>query len=266
MNRRLTTALTIVTAALLMSGCSATASVPGKPIASNGTTPVLSGVLTIFAAASLTASFDKLAAAFSADNPVLELGPIVYDGSSTLATQLKEGATADVFASADKRTMAEVADVGLLAGPSSTFASNILEIAVQPGNPHGIHSLTDLAQGGLLVVLCAPQVPCGAAARTLLSLAGASVTPVSEEQNVTAVLTKVRLGEADAGLVYSTDVTAAAGAVDGIAVSGAERAVNDYEIGIPTDAPNPTAAKAFVRWVLSAKGQAILAGFGFGRP
>lgn len=265
MTRRRAGALTLVAAVLFVTGCSA-----GLPAANQRATVEaldgeLSGELTIFAAASLVGPFGELAATFGAQNPAVTVKPIVFDGSATLATQLTEGASADVFASADTRTMAEVADAGLLAGQSSVFASNTLQIAVQTGNPLDIRSLSDLAQGGILVVLCAPQVPCGAASHTLLSLEGVNLTPVSEEQNVKAVLTKVSAGEADAGLVYTTDVEAAGGAVDGIAVNGAERALNDYVIGIPTSAENPAVGKAFVRWVLSLSGQAILMRFGFGR-
>ncbi len=264
MNRHRAGLLAMVVAALFITGCST-----GTPAANHGSAPAalsreLSGELTIFAAASLTGSFEEMAETFSAQYPAVTVKSIVYDGSSTLATQLKEGASVDVFASADTRTMAEVVDVGLLVGQPSVFATNTLKIAVQTGNPLGIHSLSDLADKGVLVVLCAPQVPCGAASHRLLSLENVSVTPVSEEQNVKGVLTLVSTGEADAGLVYTTDIEAAAGAVDGIAVSGAERAVNDYAIGIPTSALNPTVAKAFVRWVLSGQGQAILASFGFG--
>lgn len=246
----------------LATGCSATAQ---KPNPGTSTTS-LSGKLTIFAAASLTASFDKLAAEFVKANPGVTINSIDYDGSPTLVTQLKEGASADVFASADEANMKKLADAKLLSGTSSIFTSNILEIAVTPGNPKRIKTLADLSNSKLLVVLCAPQVPCGAAARTLLSLDGVKVTPVSEEQNVTAVVTKVSTGDADAGLVYRTDVKAAGGRVQGIPVSDAGRVVNDYTIGIPTSSKNPKAAAAFIRWVLSAKGQAILTSYGFTKP
>jgi molybdate transport system substrate-binding protein len=249
-----------VAAATLLAGCS-------SPTADSGDGQLgARGELTVFAAASLTASFDALAEAFTADHPHVVVKPIVYDGSATLAAQLREGARADVFASADQRTMAELEDSGLIAGDSEVIATNTLQIAVQPGNPHHIVGLADLVRPDLAVVLCAPEVPCGAAAQTLLAGAGVQLTPASEEQNVEAVLTKVSTGEADAGLVYTTDVQASVGAVDGIRIGDASRAANDYTIAIPAAATNRTAAQAFIDWVRSAGGQAILRGFGFGMP
>lgn len=222
--------------------------------------------LTIFAAASLSASFTELAGAFAAEHADVEVKPIVYDGSATLATQLFEGAMADVFASADERTMSRVAKAGLLASDASVFATNALQIAVEPGNPHRIDSLADLNDPDLAVVLCAPQVPCGDAAHRLLELAGVSLAPASEEQNVTAVATKVRLGEADAGLVYATDVVAAGGAIEGVPIPNAEQARNRNPIAVPASAKNPHAAREFIGFVLSPAGQAILARHGFGTP
>mgnify|MGYP001234825051 CR=1 FL=1 len=253
---------TAVVVALAVTACGSSATVPdssGDPAASG-----LSGELTIFAAASLTASFTELAADFHAENPGVTVKPISFDGSSTLATQLQEGAPADVFASADVANMDKVG--ALIDGPPELFASNVLQIAVQPGNPLGITQLSDLAIPGLHVVLCAPDVPCGASAHKLLELDGVTVKPASEEQNVSAVLTKVRLREADAGLVYITDVLAAAGAVDGVAIAGADRAFNSYPIATLAASRNPDAANAFVAYVLSPKGQAVLAKYGFSAP
>src|SRR5690606_24657832 len=159
----------------------------------------LSGDLTIFAAASLSGVFDEFAAAFEQQHPHVDVLPITYDGSSTLATQISEGAAADVFASADEPNMDRIAD---LAADPRPFATNVLEIAVGPGNPTGVADLADLADGDRVVVLCAAAVPCGAAAHTLLDAEGIDLFPASEEQNVTAVLAKVKSGEADAGLVY----------------------------------------------------------------
>lgn len=224
------------------------------------------GDLTVFAAASLAAAFGELATEFQAEHPRVTVKSIVFDGSSTLATQLTEGASADVFASADQANMTKVAGAGDLEGAARDFATNSLQIAVQPGNPTGIQKLADLAAGHRLVVLCAPQVPCGAASKTVLALNKVTLTPVSEEQNVTAVLTKVAAGEADAGLVYTTDVTASDGRVDGVPIANADKAVNRYEIAQPASAANPKAGSAFIALVLSARGQAILHKYGFGRP
>ena len=262
-------------AALALTACSAPAGGDTSPEAGTpgAVGDELTGELAIFAAASLTAAFDELATEFEVRHPSLDVLPITYDGSSVLATQLIEGAAADVFASADARTMTKVADAGLAAEPVD-FATNVLMIAVEPGNPLGIDALDDLADGAtetagglpISVVLCAAEVPCGSAARSLFTAAGITVTPASEEQNVSAVLTKVKSGEADAGLVYLTDVAAAGGDVDGIEIENADAATNVYPIAALADAPNPEAAIAFVEFVTSEEGRAVLASFGFGMP
>jgi molybdate transport system substrate-binding protein len=254
--------------ALTLAGCSA----EPETASTASTGDALEGELTIFAAASLQGAFDELAARFEALHPDVDVAPISYDGSSTLATQLIEGAQADVFASADASNLARVAEEGLVDGEPAPFATNVLEIAVQPGNPLDIEELADLADaaaGGSsspVVVLCAPEVPCGSAAQTLLERAGVTLSPASEEQNVTAVLTKVRGGEADAGLVYATDIEAAAGEVEGIEIDGADAATNVYPIAALSAAANPAAARAFVEFVRSPDGVEVLDAFGFGRP
>ncbi|WP_341941043.1 molybdate ABC transporter substrate-binding protein [Microbacterium sp. LWH10-1.2] len=247
-------------------GCSTPApdSAPASPAATTEA-DALSGELTIFAAASLTAAFDELAAEFEAQHPDVDVLPISYDGSSVLATQLIEGATADVFASADEKNLAKVTDAGL-AGSGEAFATNVLQIAVAPGDPTRVETLADLADPALTVVVCAAEVPCGSASRTLLDAAGVTLTPASEEQNVTAVLSKVKSGEADAGLVYATDVKAAGDAVTGIAIDGADAATNVYPIAALKGTKNPEAAKAFVDFVLSDAGQKVLTTLGFGAP
>lgn len=250
---------TLVVASLSLAACAPeTTSGPDPAESSIG----LTGDLTIFAAASLTASFTELAENFAHDNLGVTVKPISFDGSSTLATQINEGAPVDVFASADEANMAKVAE--LIDGDATVFVSNVLQIVVQPGNPKKITGLADLAKPAIDTVLCAPEVPCGTASHKLLDFDGVVVTPASEEQNVSAVLTKVRLGEADAGLVYKTDVTAAAGAVDGVDIAGADRAVNFYPIAALSDSQNPEVAKAFMDYVLSSDGQAILMRYGFG--
>lgn len=262
-------AVMTVAAALSLAGCAAVSSADTTASPGAGTTtspaPELTGELTVFAAASLSSAFDELATQFAQLHPGLEVAPISYDGSSVLATQLLGGAAIDVFASADEKNMAKVTDAGLASG-ATAFATNTLEIAVAPGNPEKISSLQSLTAPGLTVVLCAAEVPCGSAAQKLLSTAGVALTPASEEQNVTAVLTKVRSGEADAGLVYRTDVTAAGDAVTGVEIDGADAATNVYPIVALAGAPNPEAARAFVAFVLSADGQKVLKSFGFGAP
>jgi molybdate transport system substrate-binding protein len=219
--------------------------------------------LTVYAAASLATAFDELADAFESENPRIDIRPIVYDGSSTLATQLLEGADADVFASADEPNMAKIET--RVDGASKIFASNTLVIATPAGNPADVGSLEDLADPALTVVLCAPDVPCGAASQRLLDAAGVTVMPASLEQNVTAVLTKVASGDADAGLVYRTDVIGRSD-LDSIVPDGADAVVNRYPIAALRESAHPDAAGDFVAFVTGSEGQRILAAHGFGAP
>ncbi|MFE6734825.1 molybdate ABC transporter substrate-binding protein [Microbacterium sp. NPDC057650] len=251
-----------VTAVLLLAGCSGS---PAAEPTATQTEDSLSGDLTVYAAASLSGAFDELAKEFTAAHPGVTVKPINYDGSSVLATQLIGGAPADVFASADEKNMAKVTDAGLAADPVD-FAANVMQIVTAPGNPKGITDLASLTAKDLTVVLCAPEVPCGTASQTLLKNAGVTLTPASEEQNVTAVLTKVKSGEADAGLVYVTDVKAAGDAVTGVDIEGADAATNVYPIVALKDAPNADAGAAFVAFVTGDKGRAVLAEFGFQAP
>ena len=256
-----------VTAALLLTGCATTATPATSPTASADR---LSGDLTIYAAASLSGAFDELAKEFGDKHPGVTVKPINYDGSSTLATQIDGGAQVDVFASADRKNMQKVTDAKLASDPVD-FATNVMEIATAPGNPLRLTDLASLAKPtstGTVptVVLCAPAVPCGSAAQTLLANAKVTLTPASEEQNVTAVLTKVKSGDADAGLVYVTDVKAAGSAVTGVPITGADAATNVYPIAELTKAPNPAAAAAFVAFVTGPQGRAVLKKFGFGAP
>lgn len=265
----------LATAALITSACTVGDTPPGTaepgtpdlgtpPAGATGaaTGEELSGDLTIYAAASLRGAFDELATEFEERHPSVEVRPIVYDGSSTLAKQLAEGAPADVFSSADELTMRTLAEAGLVTD-GSVFATNTLVLAVPAGNPAEIRGLSDLDDPALTVVLCAPEVPCGAAAQELLTNAGVEASVDSYEQNVTAVLTKVAAGEADAGLVYVTDA-AASSAVDTIEATGAQHVVNRYPIATLDDAANPAAAEAFVAFVLGDEGQRVLAARGFG--
>lgn len=223
----------------------------------------LSGTLTVFAAASLKATFDQLRTAFMEQHPDVDFPEINYDGSSTLVEQIQGGAPADVFASADEKNMDKVAD--LVTGRVD-FATNSLQIAVAPGNPKGITGLADLGRDGIITVLCAPDVPCGTASHQALGAAGVDVTPASEEQNVKAVLTKVASGDADAGLVYATDVSSSGGEVDGIDFPEAAQAVNTYPIAVISESVNKPAAQAFIDLVTSDAGQQVLAAVGFGKP
>ena len=181
-------------------------------------TPAVEGDVTVFAAASLTAAFTEIGDAFEAENPDANV-VLNFAGSSDLVTQITEGAPADVFASADLKNMTKVTDASLNAAEPVVFATNIAEIIVGAGNPKGVTGVADLADPtDLIVVQCASEVPCGSYAEQIYEKAGITVTPASFEENVKAVVTKVTLGEADAGIVYATDVTAAGTDAEGVAI------------------------------------------------
>lgn len=221
--------------------------------------------LTVFAAASLTEPFTALGRTFEAARPGVRVR-FNFGGSSTLARQITEGAPADVFAAASPAVMAPVTGAGDAAGAPGTFARNRLVIAVPKDDPGRVGGVRDLARPGLKVVLCAVPVPCGAAAEKALGAAGVEVEPVSREQDVKAVLTKVRMGEADAGLVYRSDVKAAASQVKGIEFAASAQAINDYPIVRVAEAPEPALADAFLALVLSAQGRGVLTRAGFEVP
>ncbi|MBF4619248.1 molybdate ABC transporter substrate-binding protein [Clavibacter sp. VKM Ac-2873] len=247
-----------------LAGCSAPAG-DDAPAASSTPGSSLSGSITVFAAASLKGTFTELASAFEEQNPGTTVG-LSFAGSSDLVTQITNGAPADVFASADEKNMAKLTDAGLIEGTPADFATNTLEIAVPPGNPAGVTSFADLGKAGVTTVVCAAQVPCGAATATVEKATGVDIRPVSEESSVTDVLGKVTSGEADAGLVYVTDVTAAGDAVTGIAFPESAEAVNTYPIAPVKAAANPDLAAAFAAYVTSAAGRQVLAAAGFGAP
>jgi len=250
-----------IAAAVIVALLAASCGVDDAPPAGDAT-------LTVFAAASLTAAFTELGDAFTAEDPDAEV-TFNFAGSSDLVAQITEGAPVDVFASADLANMAKLTDAGLDGDDPVVFATNLAEIIVEPGNPTGITGvadLADLADGDLVVVQCAPEVPCGSYAERIFANAGVAVTPSSLEENVKAVVTKVVLGEADAGIVYRTDVIAAGDDADGVTIGNDVNVVAEYPIVSIADAPNPVGARAFVDFVLSPAGQEILAAFGFGSP
>ncbi|MEU7470543.1 molybdate ABC transporter substrate-binding protein [Streptomyces sp. NPDC044984] len=258
--RRITGAGTAA-ALLALSACSASGSDPSAEAGGQGVT----GTVTVFAAASLKESFTTLGERFEKEHPGTEVA-FSFGGSDGLAAGIGNGAPADVFAAASTRTMKLVTDEGLTAGSPSTFARNRLEIATAPGNPHAIDSLEDLTASGLKVVLCDETVPCGAAARTALTSGGVELEPVSYEQDVKSALTKVELKEADAAVVYRTDVKAAGDKVEGVEFPESAEAVNDCPIARLENAPNPSAAKEFVELVKSPEGRKVLSGAGFLKP
>jgi molybdate transport system substrate-binding protein len=219
--------------------------------------------VTVLAAASLQDVFTRLKPQFEAAHPGADLR-FSFGGSSDLAQQIISGAPADVFASANEAQMKTVADAGKVAGPSQPFVTNVLTIVVPPGNPKNIHSFADLAKPGVIEVVCAPQVPCGAATTKIEQTTKIKLSPASEEQDVLAVLSKVEAKVADAGLVYVTDARTAAGKVQEIGFPEAAQAVNTYPIAAIKDAPQPQLAQAFVAFIHSAGAQREFAAAGFG--
>jgi molybdate transport system substrate-binding protein len=171
-----------------------------------------------------------------------------------------------VFASAAPANMKTVTDAGNAAGPPKIFAGNTGEILVEEGNPDHITSVSQLASPAVKVVVCAPEVPCGAVATAIFKNAGVTVKPVSEETNVGGVVTKITLGEADAGIVYVTDVKANQGKATGVPIPANENDITKYPIAEVKDAPNASAAAAFINYVLGTDGQKVLASFGFMPP
>ncbi|MFF7128519.1 MULTISPECIES: molybdate ABC transporter substrate-binding protein [unclassified Streptomyces] len=227
--------------------------------------PKLSGKITVFAAASLKESFTTLGKEFEKAHPGTTVS-FNFGGSDTLAASITSGAPADVFAAASPKTMAIVTDKQDAVGTPATFVRNQLEIATLPGNPDKVASLKDLTKSGLKVVLCDKTVPCGAAAQKALDAGKLKLTPASYEQDVKAALTKVELKEADAAVVYKTDVKAAGDKVEGVEFPESANAINDYPIALLKNAGNAAAAKAFIELVQSAEGQKVLSGAGFLKP
>jgi molybdate transport system substrate-binding protein len=230
-------------------------------------TPVsgLSGNVVVFAASSLQATFTTLISKFEAANPGVKVTPS-YGGSDTLAAEITQGAPVDVFAAASTTTMGTVTTAGDAVGTPQVFAKNELEIAVAPNNPDHIATLADVTKSGVKLALCAATVPCGAAASKAFAAAKLTPHPVTLEQDVASVLTKVELGEVDAGIVYQTDVKSAGSKVVGVNFAEAANAINTYPIAVLKGAKNPTGAQAFVAYVISAAGQQILQAAGFQQP
>ena len=229
---------------------------------SSGGSSGSSGELKVFAAASLTAAFTKLGGDFTAANGGTRV-TFNFAGSQALATQIQQGAPADVFASADTTNMDKVKD--LVATPQN-FASNLLQIVVEKGNPKHVKGLADLARGDLKVVLAAPEVPAGKYAQQALGRAGLTVEPVSQEDNVKAVVTKVALGEADAGIAYVTDVTAGGDKVEGVDIPREQNVLATYPIATVKAGKLQDKAQAFMDLVRSDQGQQVLRSYGFLPP
>lgn len=257
------------TAAVLVAGCGSSSVTSGSPASSatrssRSSPAAVSGTVNVFAAASLKEAFTSLRSQFETAHPgarvVMNFGP-----SSGLATQIIQGAPADVFASASTRNMTQVTDAGAATSPT-TFASNVMEIAVPAKNPAHITALSDLGRPGVKVAVCQPAVPCGATAQKAFANAGLAITPVSLEVDVKAVLSKVILGEVDAGVVYVTDVRSAGDKVKGVKIPDDVNASTSYPIATLTESGNKATAQAFTDYVLSAQGTAALAAAGFAKP
>lgn len=255
--KRLALLLPALLVVALLGGC-------GAGGQSGGAGGGVHGSIRVFAAASLTGSFTALARQFEHQHPGTTV-QLSFGASSDLAEQIDNGAPADVFASASPTNMRQVVQAGNAEG-SKPFASNTMEVAVPPANPGHVHRLADLARKGVKVALCQPQVPCGAVARTVFDNAGLTVHPVTEEVDVKSVLTKVTLGEVDAGVVYVTDVRAAGRQVTGVPIPAGVNASTQYPITVVRGSDNSATARAFEQLVLSAQGQRELAKAGFGRP
>jgi molybdate transport system substrate-binding protein len=245
---------------LVLAGCGA-GGATAEPVAAGASAPP-ERTLTVLAAASLTDVFGELETAFEAANAGVDV-VVSYGASSELAQQVVNGSPADVLAAASASTMRVVTDAALTAGDPEVFARNRLQIVTPPGNPAGIAGFADLTRADLQVVVCAPQVPCGAAVERIEQATGVTLTPVSEEPDVRSTLGRITTGDADAGLVYVTDVLSAGDAVTGVDFPEAAQAVTDYPIAVLAGAPQPELARAFTDLVTGAEGQAALAGAGF---
>jgi molybdate transport system substrate-binding protein len=261
-------ALAVAAVALLAGACSSSdepSTQPGASVtapAPKGAGSTGGGTLTVFAAASLTESFTTLGKEFEAQHAGVTV-KFSFAGSSALAQQLDNGAKADVFASADQATMDKAVQGGVVDGQAKVFATNKLAIAVAPGNPKGIKSFADLNKPNLNVVTCAAQVPCGAAVKKVETATGVTLKPKSEEQDVKQVLNKVQSGDADAGLVYLTDTTSAAGKVDKVDFPEAAQALNSYPIAA-VKGGQADLARQFEEFVLGTQGKNELTKAGFG--
>jgi molybdate transport system substrate-binding protein len=265
------TAVALVTACLALpalAACGSASTASSSPPTSAGSTgsssPGLTGTINVFAASSLKEAFTALGQKFEAAHPGVKV-VFNFAASSDLANQITQGAPADVFASASAKNMTQVTAAGDASGPT-TFAKNVMEIAIPPANPGKISSLADLTRAGTKLALCQSQVPCGSTAATVFKNAKLTVKPVTLEPDVKSVLGKVELGEVDAGLVYVTDVRAAGSKVTGIVIPGDVNASTSYPIAALTKSANAPTATAFVAYVLGADGMTVLAADGFAKP
>ena len=250
-------AAALVLPAALLAACGSTAGTASSP-----TPTALSGSISVFAAASLTDSFKALGTAFQASHPGVTV-QFNFAGTPTLVTQIEQGAQADVLASADTTNMDKLKADGFTVGTPEVFAHNKLEIVVAPGNPKGITGLADLTKSGVIYISEAATVPAGKYSLQALEKAGVSVTPKSLETDVKSVVSKIELGEADAGIVYTTDVKAAGSKVQGVAIPDTYNVIATYPLAVVKGTKDSDLANAFVAFVVSSTGQSTLDSFGF---
>lgn len=251
-------ALTTALLMLALTGC-------GAPETSTENAGTSSGRITVAAAASLQGAFTEMERAFEAANPGTSVD-LVLGASSMLAQQIINGAPVDVFAAADEPTMARVVAANMVSGPPKIFATNTLEIIVRRGNPSNITSIEDLSRSGLVYVTCAQEVPVGSYASQVLENAGVRVRPASLEPDVRGIVAKVTSGEADAGIVYATDIRATNGAATGVSIPRAINVVTSYPIAALDDASNPELASTWIAFVSGTEGRTILTAHGFTTP
>lgn len=264
--------LQVIGLTLLLAGCGIS---PDAPVAAaHAASEPTETTLTVFAAASLTESFTEMAATFEEDHPTVKVS-LNFAGSNSLRLQIEQGARTDVFASANTRHLDAIFQANLVGQPK-IFAHNHLVIIIPADNPAAIETLADLAKPGLKLVLAGSEVPIGRYARQVLE--NLSTNPslghdfanrvldnvVSEEETVKAVVTKVLLGEADAGIVYTSDVTpATANKLMTLTIPSDYNVIAKYPISVATESYQPELAQEFINFVLSARGQAIMAKHGF---
>jgi molybdate transport system substrate-binding protein len=252
----------VATAACSSDSKAATSAGAGPSASSGG--PKAAGSVTVFAAASLTESFNDLQSSLRVSDPGLNV-TYSFAGSGALVTQIQQGAPADVIATADTASMKKLSEAGLVETPT-TFARNQLEILVAPGNPKGIHTLADLARSDIKLVTEDDSVPAGKYSAQILQTAGVTVSPVSKEADVKSAVAKVTSGEADVTIVYVTDVKAAGSKGEGVIIPDAENVIAVYPIAVVKASTRHDAAVAFVNAVVHGAGQDALYSHGFLRP
>ncbi|MFM2078288.1 MAG: hypothetical protein RJA49_2178 [Actinomycetota bacterium] len=263
--RRTSRLLLSAIALLGVLGASCGSDDPGSGVTTPRSDPGATGKVVVFAASSLTEAFNEMGTAFKDANPDANV-TFNFAGSGDLVTQIGQGAPADVFVSADDSNMKKLTDAGEAAGDPVSIAKNTFQVIVEKGNPKGVTGVADLAKPDLIVVLCADTVPCGKGAAKILENANVTVTPKSYEDKVKGVVTKVTTGEADAGIVFVTDVKAAGDSASGVAIPAGINVISNYPMVITKEATNATAAQSFIDFVASPAGQAILAKYGFLAP